>query len=94
MCSSPVSIADSLYLSTPYHVALAESWSFFGRPTFAHRPPPPPPFPRARPVLRGCPGPFSSLPLQGKRPAGASWFEGTTCIGRFNTVEGFWQLYA
>jgi hypothetical protein len=27
-----------------------------------------------------------------KRP-GTNWFEGTQCVGRFNTVEGFWQVH-
>jgi translation initiation factor 4E len=26
--------------------------------------------------------------------AGGSWLEGTVCLGRFDTVEGFWQLYS
>ena len=29
-----------------------------------------------------------------KRTPGASWHEGTTCLGRFDTVEGFGALYA
>ena len=29
-----------------------------------------------------------------KKAAGASWYEGYVCLGRFDTVEGFWQLYS
>jgi translation initiation factor 4E len=29
-----------------------------------------------------------------KRAPGASWHEGTLCLGRFDSVEGFWQLYS
>jgi translation initiation factor 4E len=29
-----------------------------------------------------------------KKAAGASWYEGYVCLGRFDTVEGFWQLHS
>ena len=29
-----------------------------------------------------------------KKTAGASWYEGYVCLGRFDTVEGFWQMYS
>jgi hypothetical protein len=29
-----------------------------------------------------------------KKTATSSWYEGTVCLGRFDTVEGFWQLYS
>jgi hypothetical protein len=29
---------------------------------------------------------------KGKRREGASWYEGLTPLGRFNTLEGFWQV--
>ncbi len=28
-----------------------------------------------------------------KKAVGGSWYEGTACLGRFDTVEGFWMLY-
>lgn len=27
-----------------------------------------------------------------KKHAGASWYDGVQCIGRFSTIEGFWQV--
>ncbi len=27
-----------------------------------------------------------------KKATGGSWYEGTACLGRFDTVEGFWAL--
>ncbi len=29
---------------------------------------------------------------KGKRREGASWYDGLTPIGRFNSIEGFWQV--
>ena len=29
-----------------------------------------------------------------KKTVTSSWYEGYVCVGRFDTVEGFWQLYS
>jgi len=29
---------------------------------------------------------------KGKRREGGSWYDGLTPLGRFNTIEGFWQV--